>query len=133
MDLEGRVAEASCTCPTYRRSGLREGPCEHMIALRLAYARKRAEEDALRQTAEGRQLIRAETRTYVRREDSGLETVYRVSLDDRVVYVQWGLRTGSARHQRIWFDTDREARDAYFRRLEELATEGFVDADAASA
>jgi len=135
MDLEGRVSDASCTCATFRRSGLREGPCEHMIALRITYARKRAEEDALRQTAEGRQLIRAETRTYVRREPSGAETVYRVSLDDRVVYVQWGLRARpeGARHQRIWFDTDREARDAYFQRLEELASEGFVDADAASA
>ncbi|EYF02440.1 SWIM zinc finger family protein [Chondromyces apiculatus] len=150
MDLEGRVSDASCTCPTFRRSGLREGPCEHMIALRLAYARKRVEEDALRQTEEGRQLIRAETRTYVRRDESGAETVYRVSLDDRVVYVQWGARSAtgwsgaaatapvesrasSVRHQRIWFDTDREARDAYFRRLEDLASEGFVDADAASA
>lgn len=131
MDLEGRVSDASCTCPTFRRSGLREGPCEHMIALRIAYARKRAEEDALRQTEEGRQLIRAETRTYVRREESGAETVYRVSLDGKVVYVQWGLRAEAARHQRIWFDTDREARDAYFRRLEDLATEGFVDADSA--
>lgn len=133
MDLEGRATDAWCTCPTFRRTGLREGPCEHMIALRLAYARKRAEEDALRQTAEGRKLIRAETRTYVRREPSGAETVYRVSLDDRVVYVQWGLRTGDARHQRIWFDSDREARDAYFARLESLAGEGFVDADASSA
>jgi hypothetical protein len=133
MDLEGRATDAWCTCPTFRRTGLREGPCEHMIALRLAYARKRAEEDALRQTSEGRKLIRAETRTYVRREPSGSETVYRVSLDDRVVYIQWGLRAGDARHQRIWFDTDREARDAYFARLESLAGEGFVDADAASA
>lgn len=132
MDLEGRVTDAWCTCPAFRRTGMREGPCEHMIALRIAYARKRAEEDALRQTAEGRKLIRAETRTYVRREASGSETVYRVSLDDRVVYVQWGSRTSEPRHQRIWFDTDREARDAYFHRLESLATEGFVDADASA-
>ncbi|AKT40467.1 SWIM zinc finger family protein [Chondromyces crocatus] len=150
MDVEGRVSDAACTCPTFRRSGLREGPCEHMIALRLAYARKRVEEDALRQTEEGRQLIRAETRTYVRRDESGAETVFRVSLDDKVVYVQWGARSAAGwsgamgaapveprasvvRHQRIWFDTDREAREAYFRRLEDLASEGFVDADVASA
>lgn len=133
MDLEGRVSDASCTCPTFRRSALREGPCEHMIALRLAYARKRVEEDALRQTAEGRKLIRAETRTYVRRDVAGAETVYRVSLDDRVVYMQWGARAAAPRHQRIWFDTDREARDAYFQRLEELTSEGFVDADGLTA
>ncbi|WP_437959170.1 SWIM zinc finger family protein [Sorangium sp. So ce119] len=133
MDLEGRVSDAWCSCPTFRRSGLREGPCEHMIALRVAYARERAEKDALRQTAEGRSLIRAETRTYVRREASGAEVVYRVSLDDRVVHLSWAPRGGEPRHQRIWFDTDGEARDAYFKRLDALTSSGFVDADASSA
>ncbi len=133
MDLEGRVSDAWCSCPAFRRSGLREGPCEHMIALRVAYARERAERDAQRQTAEGRSLIRAETRTYVRREASGAEVVYRVSLDDRVVHLAWGARAEAPRHQRIWFDTDGEARDAYFKRLDALTSSGFVDADASSA
>lgn len=136
MDLEGRVSDAWCSCPTFRRSGLREGPCEHMIAIRIAARRERAEKDALRQTAEGRKLIRAETRTYVRREASGAEVVYRVSLDDRLVHVTWGRGRGGdgdPRHQRIWFDTDREARESYFERLEKLASAGFVDAEAASA
>ena len=131
LDLEGRVKEASCGCPPFRRSGLREGPCEHMMALRLAYARQRAAEEALRQTPEGRKQIRAETRSYVRREASGQEQVYRVSLDGKVVAVEWGPRLGEARHQRLWFDTDAEARTAYFARLEELASEGFIDAASA--
>ncbi|AKQ69958.1 SWIM zinc finger domain protein [Myxococcus hansupus] len=132
LDLEGRVKDASCGCPHHRRSGLREGPCEHLLALRLAYARRRAEEEALRQTPEGRKLIRAETRAYVRRDaDSGLETVYRVSLDGQVVSVEWGPRTGSPRHQRLWFDSDAEARGAYFARLEKLAADGYIDAASA--
>ena len=131
MDLEGRVKEASCGCPPFRRSGLREGPCEHMIALRLAYARQRAAEEALRQTPEGRKLIRAETRSYVRREASGQEQVYRVSLDGKVVAVEWGPRLGEPRRQKLWFDTDAEARAAYFARLETLASEGFIDAASA--
>jgi len=131
LDLEGRVKEASCGCPHFRRSGLREGPCEHMMALRLAYARQRAAEEALRQTPEGRKLIRAETRSYVRREASGQEQVYRVSLDGKVVAVEWGPRLGEARRQKLWFDTDAEARAAYFARLEELASEGFIDAASA--
>ncbi|WP_437726703.1 SWIM zinc finger family protein [Sorangium sp. So ce861] len=134
VDLEGRVSDAWCSCPTFRRSGLREGPCEHMIALRVAYARERAARDAQRTTAEGRALIRAETRTYVRREASGAEVVYRVSLDDRVVHLSWGTRgKEDPRHQRIWFDTDGEARDAYFKRLDALTSSGFVDAEASSA
>ncbi len=127
LDLEGRVREASCGCPPYRRSGLREGPCEHMIALRLAYARQRVQEEALRQTPKGRALIRAETRAYVRRDESGQEQVYRVSLDGKLVSVEWGPRLGEQRHQRLWFDTDSEARTAYFARLESLAAEGFID------
>lgn len=131
LDLEGRVKEASCGCPPFRRSGLREGPCEHMMALRLAYARRRAEEEALRQTPEGRQLIRAETRSYVRREATGQEQVYRVSLDGKVVAVEWGPRLGEPRRQKLWFDTDGEARAAYFARLEALASEGYIDAASA--
>lgn len=129
LDLEGRVKEAWCNCLTFRRSGLREGPCEHMIALRILFNRKRAEELAMRDSPEGRTLIRAETRTYARRDSSGHELVYRVSLDDRVVYVQWGERFGQTRSQRMWFDTDHEAREAYFTRLDALSSEGFIDAD----
>ncbi|MFY2558827.1 SWIM zinc finger family protein [Corallococcus terminator] len=132
LDLEGRVKDASCGCPHFRRSGMREGPCEHQLALRLAYARRRAEEEALRKTPEGRKLIRAETRSYVRRDaESGQELVYRVSLDGQVVAVEWGPRTGEARHQRLWFDTDTEARTAYFTRLEKLSAEGYIDAASA--
>ncbi len=132
IDLEGRVIGASCGCPHYRRAGMREGPCEHMIALRLSYARRKAEEEALRQSPEGRKLIRAETRTLVRRDTHGKETVYRVTLDDKVVRVAWGARHGlddtAARQQRLWFDTDKEAREAYFARLDTLSAEGFIDA-----
>ena len=139
MDAEGRVREASCTCPAVRRSGIKEGPCEHMIALRLAYGRKRAADEALRDTPEGRQLIRAETRTYLRRDAGGAAVTWRVSLDDKIVFVQSSQSptTGKNEHhekshsQRLWFDTDQAARDAYFARLESLESQGFVNADSA--
>jgi hypothetical protein len=129
LDVEGRVSEAFCTCPTYRRSGLREGPCEHMIALRVAFGRRRAEEDRLRLTAAGRAVIRAETRTLMRRDSDGKQMTYQVSLDGKIVRLSWGIVTEGQRHQRIWFDTDSEARDTYFNRLEALATDGFVDSE----
>ncbi|XXF78289.1 SWIM zinc finger family protein [Myxococcaceae bacterium GXIMD 01537] len=130
LDSEGRVREATCGCPHFRRSGVREGPCEHMFALRLAYSRRRAEEEALRLSPEGRGLIRAETRSYVRRDTSGQEQVYRVSLDGKVVALEWGPRLGEPRHQRLWFDSDSEARSAYFSRLEQLAADGYIDSAA---
>lgn len=133
LDLEGRTREAFCTCPTFRRAGMREGPCEHMIALRLTYARQRAKEEALRLTPEGRKTIRAETRTYVRRDAEGKETVFRVSLDDKLVFVRWGERHAEPRQQRLWYDTDKDARAAYFARLDALSADGFIDSDAGAA
>ncbi len=129
LDPEGRVRGASCNCLHFKRSGTREGPCEHLLALRLFHQRRQLHDEAARLTPEGRALIRAETRTYVRREGSK-ELVYRVSLDDKLVRVLWGPRNQEPRQQRTWFDSDSLARDAYFGRLEALSSEGFIDADA---
>jgi predicted nucleic acid-binding Zn finger protein len=135
LDTEGQVREAWCHCPTYMRSALREGPCEHMIALRVKFQRDQAEAERLRTTPEGRKLVHAETRTFMRREPTGGQTSYRVSLDDRVVRIERqtalpGTPLGDARHQRLWFDTDKQAREAYFARLDDLAEDGFIDTDA---
>jgi predicted nucleic acid-binding Zn finger protein len=129
-DVEGRVSDAWCSCPHYRRTGMREGPCAHMIALRVAFGRQRVLDEERRNSPEGRQLVRAETRTLLRRDQAtGKQTVMRVSLDDKIVRLEWGLALEQARHSRIWFDTDSEARDAYFQRLDVLMKDGFLDAD----
>lgn len=138
IDIEGQVRDAWCNCPTYMRSALREGPCEHMLALRVHHVRKIAETERLRLTPEGRKHISAETRTFIRRDSSGSQTTYRVSLDDKVVRIEWidvspGIVPGEPRRQRMWFDTDSEARTAYFARLDQLADKGFIDEGAASA
>ncbi len=127
LDPEGRVRGASCTCLHFKRAGLREGPCEHLLALRIFHQRRQLHDEELRQTAEGRALIRAETRTFVRRQ-TGQELVYRVSLDDKLVRVMWGPRNEEPRQQRTWFDDDAQARDAYFARLDSLTQDGFIDA-----
>ncbi len=133
LDLEGRAVNAGCGCPMFRRSGMREGPCEHLLALRVAFARRRAEEERMRATPEGRKLIRAETRTFVRRDSKGRERVYHLSLDERVVRVRWGDGREEGRDQRLWFDTDSEAREAYFTRVERLGEEGYIDAESSFA
>lgn len=138
VDAEGQVREAWCNCPTYQRSAMREGPCEHMIALFVFQRRTAEEAERLRQTPEGRKLVRAETRTFVRRDEAGAQVRHRVTLDERAVRIETneanaGQPLGEPRFQRLWFDTDADARDAYFRRLDRLATEGFIDTDALSA
>ena len=128
LDREGRTAAATCTGPAFRRAGLREGPCEHMIAVRVLYARELARLEEARGTAEGRALIRAETRTLLRRTESGAET-YRLSLDGRQLVARYGVAE-PLRMQRLLFPTADAAREAYFARLEELGAKGYLDGGA---
>ena len=124
IDREGRTASASCTCSAFRRAGIKEGPCEHMIALRVKLSREQARLEAARETAEGRAQITAETRILMRRTAAGAET-YRLSLDGRTV-----TSRHDARMQKLKFDTIDDARAAYFARLASLATKGYLDATA---
>ena len=52
LDREGRTIKAACTCHDFRRAGLKQGPCPHMIALRLCYAREQAALEQARETVE---------------------------------------------------------------------------------
>ena len=128
IDREGRTAGATCTCPGFRRAGVKEGPCEHMIALRVQHARTQAQLAAARATDDGRRLIRAETRTLFRRTPRGSET-FRLSLDDRSVVARWGAAE-PLRMTRQLYPTADAARADYFARLDELARKGFIDATA---
>lgn len=128
IDREGRTGAASCTCSAFRRAGIKEGPCEHMIALRVALVREEARLEADRLTPEGRARITAETRDLLRRTQAGAES-YRISLDGRNVVARFGTGPlSSHRMQRLKFASVDAARAAYFARLEELATKGYLDA-----
>ena len=128
IDREGRTAGASCTCPAFRRAGIKEGPCEHMIALRVLHVRELTRLEAARGTEEGKRLIRAETRTLFRRTARGSET-YRLSLDDRAVVSRWGQEEPLRMLRQLHATAD-DARVAYFARLDELAQKGYIDATA---
>lgn len=130
LDREGRTVKASCSCHDFRRAGLKQGPCPHMIALRLRYAREQAALEQARETAEGRRLIRAETRILTRRQGAHVLS-YRISLDDRQILLRWGSDPQALRQQRLLFNHAEEARDAYFARLDGLTRQGFIDASAA--
>jgi hypothetical protein len=126
IDQENRTSAASCTCSAFRRAGIKEGPCEHLIALRVRYAREQARLEAARETPEGRALITAETRVLMRRTAGGAE-LYRLSLDGRTVTARFG-RGDPLRMQRLRFDSASDARTAYFERLEQLSQKGYLDA-----
>jgi hypothetical protein len=127
IDEEGRVRRVDCTSPFYRKHQLKEGPSAPLIALRLEIARIQRERAAQR----GNQAITFETRTYVKRHDRG-EDVYQISLEERRVKVKWGLRSRERlRGQNLRFNSVDEAREAYFERIKDLESRGYMDATAA--
>lgn len=129
LDDDGRVKKAECTCAFFRKHQLKEGPCEHLVALRLAEAREEARRKA--QRGASRSTIVIETRTYAKRRphDRG-EDVYQVALDRRRVKVRWGLRGQPPRVQSLVFNSVEEAQAAYFARVDDLEKRGFLDATA---
>jgi hypothetical protein len=51
LDADERIAEAGCTCNFFQQNRLRKGPCEHVLALRLLFARGSRAPAALAGTA----------------------------------------------------------------------------------
>jgi hypothetical protein len=121
---EGQVSKAECTCPLFRKQGLKAGPCVHLIALRLAYAE---EERKRRQSGEPRQTITVETRSYSKRAGD-IEDVVQVTLNRQRLKVRWGKTGQPMRLQTLQFNTLDEARTAYFARIDELDARGYLDA-----
>jgi predicted DNA-binding WGR domain protein len=127
LDDEGRVKKAECTCAFFRKHQLKEGPCEHLIALRLFEAREEVKRRAARGAARG--TVTMETRTYARRHPTG-EDVYQLALDQKRLKIRWGLRGQDARVQSLFFNSTDDARAAYFERVDDLEKRGFLDASA---
>jgi hypothetical protein len=123
---EGQVSKAECTCTFFRKQGLKAGPCAHLVALRLAYAEQEAKRA---KKADPHQAIKTETRTYSRRSAAG-EDVVQVTLDRARLRVRWGRAGQVMRTQMLRFNSDDEARAAYFARVEELGGKGYIDATA---
>jgi predicted DNA-binding WGR domain protein len=121
---EGQISKAECTCTFFRKQGLKAGPCAHLVALRLAYARQEAERA---REAGPSQRVTVETRTYSRRDASG-EDVVQVTLDKSRLKVRWGRAGQDMRIQVLRFNSADEARTAYYSRVGSLDATGYIDA-----
>lgn len=118
---EGQVRKAVCTCTAFRKQWLKGGPCVHLIALRLVYADREAKR------AKTDDAVTFETRAFTRR-DGDRETVVQVSLERRNVKVRWGDAGQPMRVQSLRFNSEGDARSAYFTRLADLDKKGYLDA-----
>lgn len=45
VDLDGQIIDGSCTCGFFKKAKLTQGPCEHILALRLAHMSRLEQED----------------------------------------------------------------------------------------
>lgn len=123
---EGQVARAECTCPLFRRQGLKDGPCAHLVALRLVHAEREAQR---RRGLTPAEALTAETRSFSRRDDRG-ESVYQVALERQQLTIHWGRAGQPLRRQRLNFGSLDNARRAYLARVSELSHLGYLDASA---
>jgi len=127
IEDDGRVKKADCTCAFFRKHQLKEGPCEHLIALRLTEAREEARRRAQRGAA--RSTITVETRTYQKRTTRG-EDIVQIAFDAKSLKLRFGPRGQEDRVQHFMFNSVDEARSAYFARVDDLERRGFLDATA---
>ena len=124
---EGQVGRAECTCTLFRTQGLKQGPCPHLIALRLCHADQEAKRLA---GAGGREAVQVETRTYSRRDARGAEDVVQLSLERQKVKIRRGEAGQAMRLQTLRFNSAEEAREAYFAQVDRLDAKGYLDATA---
>ncbi|MCP4344811.1 MAG: SWIM zinc finger family protein [Desulfobacterales bacterium] len=124
IDEEGRVRKAECTCSFFRKQGLRQGPCPHLIALRVCHFR---EEEQRMKSKTARERIVLDTRIFSKRSKKG-EDICQLTLDRRKLKIRRGIKGRDMRVQSLRFNSTGEARVAYFMRLEEMAEQGYLDA-----
>ncbi|MBN9119366.1 MAG: SWIM zinc finger family protein [Planctomycetes bacterium] len=118
---EGQVRKVTCTCAPFRKQGIKGGPCVHLIALRLAFAEKEAKK------AKSDDAVKFETRAFAKREGD-VENVVQISLERDKVKYRWGLSGQPMRLQTLRFNTETDARHAYFAKLADLDAKGYLDA-----
>jgi hypothetical protein len=118
---EGQVRKVTCTCATFRKQGIKGGPCVHLIALRLAFAEKEAKK------AQADDAVKFETRAFAKREGE-VERVVQISLERDKIKYRWGLSGQTMRLQTMRFNSEGDARQAYFAKLADLDAKGYLDA-----
>lgn len=121
---DGRVLKADCSCSFFAKHQLKEGPCEHLMALRLKFGQIEQE----RRAHPDRETVRLETRSYSRRDADGSEDIYQLSLNEKRLTKRWGPADTPPRKHAMVYNSAAAAREAYFAEVDSLEARGFIDA-----
>jgi hypothetical protein len=117
LNEEGHVAKAECSCHQIMQHGLTQGPCSHLIALRLEYAARQASQDI--------SGITQETRLFTRRKKAAQELI-QVTLNNKRLVVNRDMDR-TPRQQQFAFNSVQEARQAYLGQISQLQSSGFIE------
>ena len=74
LDAERRMSEAECGCNFYQQNRLYQGPCEHMLALRIAEHRGISDVIDLRKAKEAKRALS----NYMKRRANDIEVLERL-------------------------------------------------------
>lgn len=122
INSEGRVLKADCTCSFFRKHKLKEGPCEHLISIRIKFGQIEIE----RKENPNSSTIRLETRRYTKRLNNGKEENYQLSLNEKRLIKRFSISGRDKKHSMI-FNSLEDARNAYFEQVDILESNGFID------
>ena len=117
LNEEGQVVKADCSCHQIMQQGLTQGPCSHLIALRIAYALRQAERKV--------ETISQETRLFSRRKASQVEQIQLTLNEQRMFFAH--EQDAKTRRQQLAFNSVAAARSAYLDKIQQLEASGFID------
>ena len=117
LNEEGQVVKAECSCHQIMQQGLTQGPCSHLIALRLDYAAQLANKD--------RRQISQETRLFSRRKKSKQDNI-QVTLNNKRLLIHHNANQ-QKKQQQFAFNSVKEARQAYLGKVSQLEMTGYIE------
>ena len=123
---DGGVSRIECTCTAFRKNGIKDGPCVHLIALRLAWGQLQMKRLA---GTSGEEVSAIQTSTWSKRSETSEET-FQLSLEKQKLKVRWGKTGETLRLSTLQFGSAEESREAYQSRIGQLDARGFLDATA---
>ncbi|MCK5897223.1 MAG: hypothetical protein KAG20_10470 [Cocleimonas sp.] len=118
LNEEGHIATAECSCHQIMQQGLTQGPCSHLIALRLHYAAQLANTKT--------RFITQEARFFTRRKKAVAKSI-QVTLNHKRLMIQWSDPQQQQKQQQFAFNSVKEARQAYLGKVSQLEMTGYIE------
>lgn len=122
VNEEDSVAKAECSCHHFQQHQLTQGPCCHLIALRMAFNRYQLE-----QRSEAQRAAMQSDHCVLSKRSGNVEHVYQIFFEQKRIQTIWGPQHQSKRQQRLVFHSVDDARKAYLAQIQQLQAKGYIN------